>query len=41
MNSGHNKKNTVSKNSREYISELNKKQSLWLEKNNRNFRKVS
>ena len=29
------------KKSREYISDLNKKQRLWLEKNKRNSRKVS
>ena len=31
----------LARKSREYISELNKKQRLWLEKNNRNSRKVS
>ena len=31
----------IKRKSREYISELNKKQRLWLEKNNRNSRKVS
>ena len=35
------KKIQLAKKSREYISELNKKQRLWLEKNNRNSRKVS
>ena len=35
------KKIQLAKKSREYISELNKKQRLWLEKNNRKFRKVS
>ena len=35
------KKMQLAKKSREYISELNKKQRLWLEKNNRNSRKVS
>ena len=31
----------LAKKSREYISELNKKQRLWLEKNNKKSRKVS
>ncbi len=35
------KKIQLARKSREYISELNKKQRLWLEKNSRNFRKVS
>ena len=35
------KKIQLAKKSREYISELNKKQSLWLEKNNRKSREVS
>ena len=35
------KKIQLAKKSREYISELNKKQRLWLEKNNRNSRKAS
>tara|TARA_S200000501_G_scaffold333379_1_gene336700 strand:- start:237 stop:443 length:207 start_codon:yes stop_codon:yes gene_type:complete len=35
------KKVQLAKKSREYISELNKKQRLWLDKNNGKFRKVS
>ena len=35
------KKIQLARQSREYISELNKKQTLWLEKNNRKSRKVS
>ena len=35
------KKIQLAKKSREYISELNKKQNLWLEKNNRKSREVS
>ena len=35
------KKIQLAKKYREYISELNKKQNLWLEKNNRNSREVS
>ena len=31
----------LARKSREYISDLNKKQRLWLEKNNRKSRKVS
>ena len=31
----------LARKSREYISELNKKQRLWLEKNSRNSRRVS
>ena len=34
------KKIQLAKKSREYISELNKKQKLWIEKNNKEFRKV-
>ena len=41
MNFGKEKKIQLAKKSREYISELNKKQRLWLEKNNRKSRKVS
>tara|TARA_B100001778_G_C18299667_1_gene499252 strand:- start:165 stop:371 length:207 start_codon:yes stop_codon:yes gene_type:complete len=35
------KKIQLAKKSRAYISELNKKQRFWLEKNNRKSRKVS
>ena len=35
------KKLQLARKSREYISDLNKKQKLWLEKNNRKSRKVS
>ncbi len=35
------KKIELARKSREYISELNKKQRSWLEKNSRKFRKVS
>ncbi len=35
------KKNQLAKKSREYISDLNKKQKLWSEKNNRKSRKAS
>ncbi len=35
------KKIQLAKKSRKYISELNKKQRLWLEKNIRNSRKAS
>ena len=35
------KKNQSARKAREYISDLNKKQRLWLEKNNRNSRKAS
>ena len=35
------KKIQLARKSREYISELNKKQRLWLEKNSRNSRRVS
>ena len=35
------KKIKLAKKSREYISELNRKQRLWLEKSNRNLRKAS
>ena len=35
------KKIQLARKSREYISDLNKKQRLWLEKKNRNSRKVS
>ena len=34
------KKIQLAKKFREYISELNKKQKLWIEKNNKEFRKV-
>ena len=33
------KKYQLARKSREYISELNKKQRLWLDKTNRNFKK--
>ena len=35
------KKIQLARKSREYISDLNKKQKQWVEKNNRKFRKVS
>ena len=35
------KKNQLARKSRAYISELNKRQKSWVEKNNRNSRKVS
>ena len=35
------KKIKLAKKSRVYISELNRKQRLWLEKSNRNLRKAS
>ena len=36
-----NKKRDLAKKSRAYISELNKKQRIWLEKNTANHKKVS
>ena len=35
------KKIQIARKSRQYISDLNKKQKQWVEKNNRKFRKVS